>query len=46
MSVRVTCKRLDQAGIDPTIALQSGQLELRYNVGMYRPDGSFDQWIV
>ena len=26
-------QRLDQVGIDPTIALQSGQLEFRYNVG-------------
>jgi MEDS: MEthanogen/methylotroph, DcmR Sensory domain len=35
-------RRLDQAGIDPTIALQSGQLELRSNVETYLPDGRFD----
>jgi hypothetical protein len=35
-------QRLDQAGIDPTIALQSGQLELRSNVETYLPDGRFD----
>jgi hypothetical protein len=35
-------QRLDQVGIDATIALQSGQLELRTNVETYLPDGRFD----
>jgi hypothetical protein len=35
-------QRLDKAGIDPSIALQSGQLELRSNVETYLPDGRFD----
>jgi len=35
-------QRLDKAGIDPTVALQSGQLELRSNVETYLPDGHFD----
>ncbi|MGB8890023.1 MAG: MEDS domain-containing protein [Candidatus Korobacteraceae bacterium] len=35
-------QRLDQAGIDPTRAQQSGQLELRINTDVYLPDGRFD----
>jgi hypothetical protein len=36
-------QRLLQAGIDPDIALQSGQLELRSDVETYLTDGHFDQ---
>jgi len=36
-------QRLTAAGIDPTIAQQSGQLELRTNTEVYLPDGRFDQ---
>ncbi len=35
-------QRLNQAGIDPAIAQQSGQLELRINTDVYLPDGHFD----
>jgi hypothetical protein len=35
-------KRLVQVGIDPAVAMQSGQLELRTNVETYLPDGRFD----
>jgi len=34
--------RLAQLGIDPTAAMQSGQLEVRTNVETYLPDGHFD----
>ncbi len=36
-------QRLTAAGIDPTAAQQSGQLELRVNSEVYLPDGRFDQ---
>jgi hypothetical protein len=36
-------QRLIDAGIDPTVAQQSGQLELRTNTEVYLPDGRFDQ---
>src|SRR5580693_7632489 len=36
-------QRLTGAGIDPAIAQQSGQLELRVNTEVYLPDGRFDQ---
>src|SRR5580700_666710 len=36
-------QRLTGAGIDPAIAQQSGQLELRTNTEVYLPDGHFDQ---
>jgi hypothetical protein len=36
-------RRLSAAGIDPASAQQSGQLELRVNSDVYRPDGRFDQ---
>ena len=36
-------QRLATAGIDPTAAQQSGQLELRTNTEVYLPDGGFDQ---
>jgi hypothetical protein len=35
-------QRLTQAGIDPTAALQNGQLELHTNTETYLPDGHFD----
>jgi hypothetical protein len=35
-------QRLGQAGIDPALALQRGQLEVRSNVETYLPDGRFD----
>jgi hypothetical protein len=35
--------RLAAAGIDPTAAQQSGQLELKVNTEVYLPDGRFDQ---
>jgi MEDS: MEthanogen/methylotroph, DcmR Sensory domain len=35
-------QRLDQAGIDSTMAQQSGQLEVRTNTDLYLPDGRFD----
>jgi enamine deaminase RidA (YjgF/YER057c/UK114 family) len=35
-------QRLSQVGIDPAIAMQSGQLELRTNVETYLPAGRFD----
>src|SRR3984893_7440985 len=35
-------QRLDEAGIDPTTALESGQLELRSNVETYLLGGRFD----
>jgi enamine deaminase RidA (YjgF/YER057c/UK114 family) len=36
-------RRLTAAGIDPAVAQQSGQLELRTNTEVYLPDGHFDQ---
>ncbi|HEY5253837.1 MAG TPA: MEDS domain-containing protein [Acidobacteriaceae bacterium] len=36
-------RRLTGVGIDPTVAQQSGQLELRTNTEVYLPDGRFDQ---
>jgi hypothetical protein len=36
-------QRLTAAGIDPAVAQQSGQLELRTNTEVYLPDGRFDQ---
>jgi hypothetical protein len=36
-------RRLIAAGIDPAVAQQSGQLELRTNTEVYLPDGGFDQ---
>ncbi len=36
-------QRLAAAGIDPAVAQQSGQLELRVNTEVYLPDGRFDQ---
>ena len=36
-------QRLTAAGIDPAVAQQSGQLELRNNTEVYLPDGRFDQ---
>jgi hypothetical protein len=36
-------QRLIAAGIDPALAQQSGQLELRTNTEVYLPDGHFDQ---
>ena len=36
-------QRLVAAGIDPALAQQSGQLELRVNTEVYLPDGRFDQ---
>ncbi|HVU46237.1 MAG TPA: MEDS domain-containing protein [Terracidiphilus sp.] len=36
-------QRLIDAGIDPAVALQSGQLELHTNTEVYLPDGRFDQ---
>jgi enamine deaminase RidA (YjgF/YER057c/UK114 family) len=36
-------RRLVAAGIDPEVAQQSGQLELRTNTEVYLPDGEFDQ---
>src|ERR1700691_3934879 len=36
-------QRLIAAGINPEIAQQSGQLELRTNTDVYLPDGRFDQ---
>src|ERR1700689_1840499 len=36
-------QRLTAAGINPAVALQSGQLELRTNTEVYLPDGHFDQ---
>ena len=36
-------QRLTSAGIDPAVAQQSGQLELRTNTEVYLPDGRFDQ---
>ncbi|HTU46942.1 MAG TPA: MEDS domain-containing protein [Bryobacteraceae bacterium] len=36
-------QRLTAAGIDPSVAQQSGQLELRTNTEVYLPDGRFDQ---
>jgi hypothetical protein len=36
-------RRLAAAGIDPAVAQQSGQLELRTNTEVYLPDGRFDQ---
>ena len=36
-------QRLTAAGIDPTAAEQSGQLELRINTEAYIRDGRFDQ---
>jgi len=35
-------QRLGEAGIDPSAAQQSGQLELRINSEVYLPDGRFD----
>jgi len=35
-------RRLADAGIDPAVAQQSGQLELRINTDVYLPDGRFD----
>jgi hypothetical protein len=35
-------QRLTAAGIDPAVAQQSGQLELRTNTEVYLPDGRFD----
>jgi hypothetical protein len=36
-------QRLTAAGINPAVAQQSGQLELRTNTEVYLPDGRFDQ---
>src|SRR5580700_1513869 len=36
-------QRLTAAGIDPAVAQQNGQLELRTNTEVYLPDGRFDQ---
>ncbi len=36
-------RRLTSAGVDPAGAQQTGQLELRVNTEVYRPDGRFDQ---
>ena len=36
-------RRLTAAGIDPSVALRNGQLELRTNTEVYLPDGRFDQ---
>ena len=36
-------QRLTAAGINPAVAQQSGQLELRTNTEVYLPDGHFDQ---
>jgi enamine deaminase RidA (YjgF/YER057c/UK114 family) len=36
-------RRLRKAGIDPSAAQESGQLELRVNTEVYLPDGRFDQ---
>ncbi len=36
-------QRLAGAGIDPAVAQQNGQLELRTNTEVYLPDGRFDQ---
>ena len=36
-------RRLTGIGIDPVVAQQSGQLELRTNTEVYLPDGRFDQ---
>src|SRR5271170_1337326 len=36
-------QRLTDAGINPAVAQQSGQLELRTNTEVYLPDGRFDQ---
>src|ERR1700730_2162762 len=36
-------QRLTAAGIDPAVAQESGQLELRTNTEVYLPDGRFDQ---
>jgi len=36
-------QRLTAAGVDPILAQQSGQLELRTNTEVYLPDGRFDQ---
>ena len=35
-------QRLTAAGIDPAVAQQSGQLELKTNTEVYLPDGRFD----
>ncbi len=39
---RSQLQRLNEAGIDPTSAQQSGQLELRVNTDVYLPDGCCD----